>query len=536
LNSTVDERGEKVFSYYIDHVHAKKNNSRHPGYIYKRQSFVKLTNSAYHTLERLMPAIRPRLLPMVIEPKPWNNSEFFGGYHYRIKTPILKHINRQQVDAVKRANIKKIITSLDYLGCIPWKINSSLYYIIKECHEKKLLIGELPQYEDLKIPTFEEYVTSLSEKEKEAIISRKLFESKTVAKAATADAGKEEMKSSSVEGRTPPTDVVVVTKKGKGKKGVAKEEGEPVVAEGIEKEGKSEAKTEPSTTEKPLVPERTEEEKKLHKSYVYYKKQLEKKNSELHSLRCDLNIKLDIAEEFLNDRRIYYPHNMDFRGRVYPIPPNLCHLGADLSRSLLLFAEGRVLGKDGLNWLKIHYCNLFGNNKISFEERIAWTNSRLDDIFESATNPVNGKRLWALAENPFQALATSMEIYYALHHPSGPENYLCFLPVHQDGSCNGLQHYAGLGRDYDGGVSVNLVNGPLPADVYSRVLDVVKEKIDQDCKIAEDENNEERRRKGQAARYVKPVVNRKVIKQTVMTSVYGVTKIGAREQGSFLPC
>jgi DNA-directed RNA polymerase len=483
-----------------------------------------------------MPAIRPRLLPMVIEPKPWNNYEFYGGYHYRIRTPILKHINRQQVDAVKRANIKKIITSLDYLGCIPWKINSSLYYINKECHEKRLLIGELPKYDDLKIPTFEEYVESLSEKEKETIISRESFKKKpssTKTEDVTVAAG-EEIKSSSVEGKTPPSDVLVVTKKGKAKKAIAKGEGEPVITEAVEKEGKQETKTDPLTTEKPIPPVRTEEEKKLHISYLYYKKQLEKKNSELHSLRCDLNIKLDIAEEFLNDRRIYYPHNMDFRGRVYPIPPNLCHLGADLSRSLLLFAEGRLLGKDGLNWLKIHYCNLFGNNKISFEERIEWTNNKLQDIFESATNPVNGKRIWSLAENPFQALATSIEIYYALHHPAGHENYLCFLPVHQDGSCNGLQHYAGLGRDYDGGVSVNLVNGQLPADVYSRVLDVVKVKIDQDCLITEDERNEELRRKGAAARYVKSIVNRKVIKQTVMTSVYGVTKVGAREQGLFL--
>ena len=28
-----------------------------------------------------------------------------------------------------------------------------------------------------------------------------------------------------------------------------------------------------------------------------------------------------------------------------------------------------------------------------------------------------------------------------------PADYLCALPVHQDGSCNGLQHYAALGRD-----------------------------------------------------------------------------------------
>ena len=43
------------------------------------------------------------------------------------------------------------------------------------------------------------------------------------------------------------------------------------------------------------------------------------------------------------------------------------------------------------------------------------------------------------------------------------------LPVHQDGSCNGLQHYAALGRDELGGLQVNL----LPTDepqVYLNAL------------------------------------------------------------------
>uniref|UniRef100_A0A804UJ27 DNA-directed RNA polymerase n=1 Tax=Zea mays TaxID=4577 RepID=A0A804UJ27_MAIZE len=38
-----------------------------------------------------------------------------------------------------------------------------------------------------------------------------------------------------------------------------------------------------------------------------------------------------------------------------------------------------------------------------------------------------------------------------------------------DGSCNGLQHYAALGRDYMGAVAVNLVPGEKPADIYSEI-------------------------------------------------------------------
>lgn len=39
----------------------------------------------------------------------------------------------------------------------------------------------------------------------------------------------------------------------------------------------------------------------------------------------------------------------------------------------------------------------------------------------------------------------------------------------QDGSCNGLQHYAALGRDSVGAASVNLLPSDLPQDVYSGV-------------------------------------------------------------------
>lgn len=44
---------------------------------------------------------------------------------------------------------------------------------------------------------------------------------------------------------------------------------------------------------------------------------------------------------------------MDFRGRVYPCPPHLNHLGSDMARSLLCFAKGEPLGFNGLNWLKV---------------------------------------------------------------------------------------------------------------------------------------------------------------------------------------
>lgn len=76
-------------------------------------------------------------------------------------------------------------------------------------------------------------------------------------------------------------------------------------------------------------------------------------NADNHSKRSDFLIKLSIARDFNGINEIYYPHNIDYRGRAYPISPHLNHLGADLSRGLLEYAESKPLGKSGLKWMKV---------------------------------------------------------------------------------------------------------------------------------------------------------------------------------------
>ena len=60
-----------------------------------------------------------------------------------------------------------------------------------------------------------------------------------------------------------------------------------------------------------------------------------------------------IAKEFRDEPALYFPHNLDFRGRAYPMHGNLNHLGSDVSRGMLHFAEGRPLGERGLYWLHV---------------------------------------------------------------------------------------------------------------------------------------------------------------------------------------
>jgi DNA-directed RNA polymerase len=83
-----------------------------------------------------------------------------------------------------------------------------------------------------------------------------------------------------------------------------------------------------------------------------------------------------------------------------------------------------------------------------------------------------GHMWWAQSEEPWQTLASCMEVAKAIK--SGDlKSYVCHFPVHQDGSCNGLQHYAALGRDRVGAESVNLKRSVRPQDVYSCVAALV---------------------------------------------------------------
>uniref|UniRef100_A0A5B6YI81 DNA-directed RNA polymerase n=1 Tax=Davidia involucrata TaxID=16924 RepID=A0A5B6YI81_DAVIN len=276
----------------------------------------------------------------------------------------------------------------------------------------------------------------------------------------------------------------------------------------------------------PLPEEPDTDDGALLKKWKWKVKSVKKENRERHSQRCDVELKLAVARKMKDEEGFFYPHNLDFRGRAYPMHPYLNHLGSDVCRGLLEFAEGRPLGKSGLRWLKIHLANLFagGVDKFSHEGRIAFTENHLDDVFDSADRPLEGRRWWLNAEDPFQCLAVCVNLSEALRS-SSPETSISHIPIHQDGSCNGLQHYAALGRDKLGAASVNLVVGEKPADVYSgiaaRVLDIMRRDAQKDPAVFPD---------ALRARVLINQVDRKLVKQTVMTSVYGVTYIGARDQ------
>jgi DNA-directed RNA polymerase len=268
----------------------------------------------------------------------------------------------------------------------------------------------------------------------------------------------------------------------------------------------------------PIRPDNYDTDMRARADHLFRLKQYNVDRMSEHGQRCDVNYRLEIARAFINER-FYLPHNMDFRGRAYPIPPHLNHIGNDLSRGLLLFADAKPLGAVGLKWLRIHLSNVYGYDKASFSERENFALDHEADMRKSVADPLGEGNWWLQADDPWQCLATCMELVKALDHPEGPEKYECRLPVHQDGTCNGLQHYAALGGDITGAEQVNLRGKDRPADVYTAVADLVIDVVKADAEAGD-----------ACAILLEGKITRKVVKQTVMTTVYGVTFVGAKNQ------
>lgn len=235
------------------------------------------------------------------------------------------------------------------------------------------------------------------------------------------------------------------------------------------------------------------------------------------SLLSDFEIKLGIANSFKNISRFFLPLNMDFRGRIYPISPHLNNIGDDITRGLLEFADPKPLGETGMKWLKIQIANKMGHDKLPLVDREIVVDENHDELIKIAQDPYKNTS-WLKYEEPWQALGAILEYYKAFNSPN-PKEFPSHIHVHQDGSCNGLQHYAALGRDTEAAEQVNLARGEKPGDVYTDVAKRVQ------AKIAVDEA------KGfEIAKLLSGKIKRKVVKQTVMTSVYGVTFSGAKDQ------
>ena len=219
-------------------------------------------------------------------------------------------------------------------------------------------------------------------------------------------------------------------------------------------------------------------------------------------------------------KTLYHPIKMDSRTRFYYTTPDWNPQGDGLARGTMRFAKGVALGDRGLFWLAVRLCNTFGYDKVTFDEMQVWVKENHEMIIDSAVQPFDGWRFWADADSPLEFLQSCVEWHQATSMDA-PERFLSTLPIHQDGSNNGLQLMSLLGRDPKGAKLTNCSSDPARYDIYAETAQVVQQLIVED--IANGRNLEE------AQRWVGNV-DRSVCKRACMTTSYGVTPRGIQDQ------
>ncbi|MEW5249937.1 DNA-directed RNA polymerase [Microbulbifer sp. 2201CG32-9] len=241
------------------------------------------------------------------------------------------------------------------------------------------------------------------------------------------------------------------------------------------------------------------------------------KNAKMIAKRVDISGKLSMAKDVRDEEAIYFPHVLDFRGRIYSMVSGMHPQADSLGKALLHFADGKPLGESGAFWLHVHIANTFGIDKVDFPARVQWVQEHHEQLLDSALNPLDGRRFWLEADAKSKWCALAACIEYAGYVIDGVD-HISHLPIPMDGSCSGLQHYSAMLKDPEGGAAVNLVPSDKPADIYIRVADKTEElllnaKPDEQCLIS-----------------WRGKVKRKLTKQPCMTFAYSVTARGMRDQ------
>lgn len=243
--------------------------------------------------------------------------------------------------------------------------------------------------------------------------------------------------------------------------------------------------------------------------------EVHQENNKATSKRYAVERKVAMGTKFYAEDAIYFPHGLDFRGRIY------CAAGSgainpqsdDSGKGVLELAVGKAIGTSGGFWLAIHTCNVWGEDKLSLVERVQWAHDNSLDILNYTLNPEEN-RGWMEADKPFSFLAACYEWVGYLFHGA---DWITHLPIAMDGACSGIQHFSAMLKDPEGAASTNVVQTQdTPRDVYMDVLQEVKRLVElqDDFMMAEWSTR----------------LNRNIVKQPTMTTPYGVTTRGMVDQ------
>lgn len=214
-----------------------------------------------------------------------------------------------------------------------------------------------------------------------------------------------------------------------------------------------------------------------HKAWRSEAKHVYEHNMKMVSRLANIGQNIMTARKYAEFDAIYMPYQLDFRGRVYCVT-QLSPQGEDYVKGLLEFSEGKPLADErGVYWLFVHVANLFGVDKVSFDDRVKWVKDNMKELLACAEDPYEC-RFWEEADKPFQALAACYELQ---GYAKDGYAHVCHMPVALDGSCSGLQNLGMALACEITGKSVNLIPADKPADIYQEVANKVNAMLAEAC-------------------------------------------------------
>lgn len=232
-----------------------------------------------------------------------------------------------------------------------------------------------------------------------------------------------------------------------------------------------------------------------------------------------------MANKLRNEPNLYFPFKLDFRGRFNTMPTFLDTQSFESSKALLEFSRAETITEDSFKWLLIHAANCFGMDKVSNSERVKWGYEYLECMKIAAKDPL-GFAFWETADDPFKFLAVCFEINDYVTNGEGVTRQ----PVAQDGTCNGLQHFSMMLRDYEGGKATNLVPQDKPGDIYTKVLDELVGQLKREKRTIINKAGEHIDLSEISKDWLGGRLDRDLVKRPVMTMPYAVTQQGIRNQ------
>lgn len=235
-----------------------------------------------------------------------------------------------------------------------------------------------------------------------------------------------------------------------------------------------------------------------------------------------------LAKDWLH-KDIFFLFNCDTRGRIYSVQNYLTPLGSDLAKAMLVFGEEiQVSGYD----LCIHIANCFGQDKLSFEERVEWVNENSERLRAIGSNPSNNYSyiteldLEGESKTRWQGITACM--VYAdycdyIETYGTEEGFTTSLIIGLDATASGTQLLSIFGRDDKVAPYVNITSSPTGrvGDFYTYLSNFLQPKLESHRGSSETLD---------ALLDNWKKVARKLSKRNSMTFSYSGTKFGFGEQ------